>query len=118
MIPLSHTGTGIDTEQYVLTVTSRGYAKVTASSDIPMSARSGKGVMAINLSERHGSVVAALVVNHHDHVMVVTSKGQIIRFAIDELHASIRSMQGALAFDIDDDETVVSAERIVEENTL
>ena len=66
-------------EQFVLTVTENGYGKRTSSYEYRTSGRGGKGIIAIQTTERNGPVVASFPIEETDQIMLVTDGGQLIR---------------------------------------
>jgi len=53
-------------------------------------------------------------VEHSDHIMLVTDKGQLIRCPVEGIRVAGRSTQGVIVFDTAEDEHVVSVEHIGE----
>ena len=70
--------------------------------------------MAVN--ERNGPLVASFPVNHDDQIMLVSDGGQIIRIGVDDIRIIGRGTQGVIVFNTAEDEKVVSAERLSEED--
>ncbi len=101
-------------EQFVLTVTERGYGKRTSAYEYRVSGRGGQGVTAITRNDRNGDVAAAFPVEDDDQIMMVTNGGQLIRSPISDVRIAGRSTQGVILFRLDKDEKVVSVERIDE----
>jgi DNA gyrase subunit A len=99
-------------EQFILTVTENGYGKRTSSYEYRTSGRGGKGIIAIQTSDRNGPVVAAFPVEDSDQIMLVTDGGQLIRTPVDGIRIAGRNTQGVTIFRTRDDENVVSVGRI------
>jgi DNA gyrase subunit A len=59
--------------------------------------------------------VASFPVEESDQIMLVTDGGKLIRCPIDDVRIAGRNVQGVRIFRTDDDEKVVSVERISEE---
>jgi len=55
-------------------------------------------------------------VEDSDQIMLVTDGGKLIRCPIDDVRIAGRSVQGVRIFKTEDDEKVVSVERISEES--
>jgi DNA gyrase subunit A len=102
-------------EQFVLTVSERGFGKRSSSYAYRISGRGGKGITAMIVNERNGRLVASFPVEETDQVMLVTDRGQLIRCPVDDVRIAARSVQGVRIFRTEDDEKVVSVERIPEE---
>ena len=66
-------------EQFVLTVSERGFGKRSSSYDYRISGRGGKGIVAMIVNERNGRLVASFPVEDSDQIMLVTDGGKLIR---------------------------------------
>ena len=104
-------------EQFVLTLADRGFGKRTSSYEYRISGRGGKGIAAMVVNGRNGSLVASFPIEAHDQVMLVTDAGQLIRCPVDDIRIAGRNTQGVRIFRTDQDEKVVSVERIPEDGS-
>jgi DNA gyrase subunit A len=102
-------------EQFVLTVSEKGYGKRTSSYAFRISGRGGKGITAMAVNERNGPLVASFPVEESDQVMLVTDGGKLIRCPVDDIRITGRSVQGVRILKTEEDEKVVSVERIPED---
>ncbi len=102
-------------EQFVLTVSSRGYGKRSSSYEYRTSGRGGKGIVAMVVNERNGDLVASFPIAGSDQIMLVTDGGQLIRCPVADVRIAGRNTQGVRVFKTDSTEKVVSVERISEE---
>ena len=102
-------------EQFVLTVSEKGYGKRSSSFEYRTSGRGGKGIVAMVVNDRNGPLVASFPVEHSDQIMLVTDGGQLIRTPVDDVRIAGRNTQGVRIFKTDAEERVVSVERISEE---
>ena len=103
-------------EQLILTVSQRGFGKRSSSYEYRVSGRGGKGIAAMVVNERNGPLVASFPVEETDQIMLVTDAGKLIRTPVDEVRIAGRNTQGVRIFRTDEDEKVVSVERIPEES--
>jgi DNA gyrase subunit A len=103
-------------EQFVLTVSERGYGKRSSSYEYRTTGRGGKGIVAMAVTVKTGRVVASFPVDDDDQLMLVTDGGQLIRTRVEGIRIAGRSTQGVIVFDTAEGERVVSVERISEEN--
>jgi DNA gyrase subunit A len=103
-------------EQFILTLTERGYGKRTSSFEYRITGRGGKGIVAMQLAKKNGRVVASFPVEESDQIMLVTDAGKLIRTPVPGIRIAGRSTQGVIVFDTADDEKVVSVERIREDD--
>ena len=74
-----------DDDKQVLTVSENGYGKRTKSSDFPLRGRGGQGVIGIQASDRNGAVVGSVQVTDADEIMLISSKGTMVRTRVDEV---------------------------------
>jgi DNA gyrase subunit A len=102
--------------QTLFAVTENGYGKRTSIDEYPVHQRGGKGVIAIKASPRNGKVVAILVVDEEDDVMLMTTIGKVIRTRIREISVISRNTQGVKLMGMDVGERVVGAARLGEKD--
>ncbi|MGQ3214333.1 MAG: DNA gyrase subunit A [Shinella sp.] len=103
-------------EQFVLTVSQKGFGKRSSSYDFRTSGRGGKGIRATDTSKTNeiGEVVAAFPVEDKDQLMLVSDGGQLIRVPVNGIRIASRATKGVTIFSTAKDEKVVSVERISE----
>ena len=99
-------------EQFVLTLSERGFGKRTSSYEYRTSGRGGKGITAMRVNARNGSLVASFPVQPSDQIMLVTDGGQLIRVPVDDIRIVGRASQGVTVFNTEKTEKVVSVEHI------
>jgi DNA gyrase subunit A len=102
-------------EQFVLTVSSKGFGKRSSSFEFRTSGRGGKGIVAMVANERNGRLLASFPIGENDQIMLVTDGGQLIRCPVHDIRIAGRNTQGVRIFKTDAEEKVVSVERITEE---
>jgi DNA gyrase subunit A len=102
-------------EQFVLTVSERGFGKRTSSYEYRTTGRGGKGIVAMAITSRNGPLIASFPVEEQDQIMLVTDGGQLIRCPIDGIRIAGRSTQGVIVFSTAEGERVVSVERLTDE---
>jgi DNA gyrase subunit A len=109
-------------EQFVLSISDRGYGKRTSSYEYRTTGRGGKGFAAMGNRDTDGSIrpkigrlVASFPVEESDQLMLVTDGGQLIRCPVAGVGIKGRKTQGVIVFDTAEDEHVVSVEHIGEE---
>ncbi len=100
--------------QTLFTITENGYGKRTSIDEYPVHKRGGKGVITIKTSERNGLVVAILLVEEDDDLMLITDSGKIIRMPIKGISVISRNTQGVKLMGMDAAEKVVGAARLAE----
>ena len=104
-------------EQFVLTVSERGFGKRSSSYDYRISGRGGKGIVAMIVNDRNGRLVASFAVEESDQIMLVTDGGKLIRCPVDDVRIAARNTQGVRIFKTEESEKVVSVERVPDDGT-
>ncbi len=102
-------------EQFVLTISEKGFGKRTSSYEYRTTNRGGKGIVAMAVTEKNGRIVASFPVEDSDQIMLVTDGGQLIRCPVDGIRIAGRATQGVIVFNTAEGERVASVERISEE---
>ena len=96
--------------KYLLSVTDKGYAKMSEIETYRLTKRGGRGVSTINATEKNGSLISARAVNGDEDLLVVTNKGIIIRISLSQIKVSSRNTQGVRIIRLLDDQKVSSIE--------
>jgi DNA gyrase subunit A len=95
-------------EQFLLTVSERGFGKRSSAYEYRIAGRGGQGIWNMNMSERNGTIVATFPVKDGQEIMLVTDGGQIIRSPVKDIRVAGRATQGVIVFRVDQTEKVVS----------
>src|SRR5207244_9906751 len=85
----------------ILTVTERGYGKRTPLEEYRLQGRAGKGIIDIKTGGRNGNVVTMLQVRDGDDILVVTTKGKVIRFHAADVSSQGRNTWGVRIIELD-----------------
>ena len=104
-----------EAEQFVLTISVKGFGKRTSSYEYRTTGRGGKGIVAMSITEKNGPLVASFPIEEPDQIMLVTDGGQLIRCPVDGIRIAGRSTQGVIVFSTSDGEKVASVERLTED---
>ncbi len=99
----------VNPESNLLTLSENGYGKRTNISEFGGQKRGGKGVIALNTSDRNGMMVAAVQVLDGDEVMLIGNKGTLIRTQVDQISVIGRNTQGVKVVSTREDEKLVDA---------
>ncbi|HJM42468.1 MAG TPA: DNA gyrase C-terminal beta-propeller domain-containing protein, partial [Nitrospinota bacterium] len=105
-------------ESVILSVTARGYGKRTALRDYRLTARGGKGVINLKITEKNGPVVAVRQVYDTDEYLMITTGGQLMRGRIKDISVIGRATQGVRLINLKTDDRLVSIARIEEKDAL
>jgi DNA gyrase subunit A len=99
---------------YVLTVSENGFGKRSRVDEFPVHGRGGQGVIAMQTSERNGSLVGAVQVFDADEMMLISDQGMLVRTRVDEVSVLGRNTQGVTLIKLKTDELLVGVERVEE----
>ena len=100
---------------FVLSATERGYGKCTRIDEYPVKGRGGQGLISIQTSERNGEVVAALLVNGDEEMMLITDGGKLVRTRVNEVSVLGRNTQGVKLISLASGEKLVGVVRVLDE---
>jgi len=103
-------------EEFVLSVTEKGFGVRSSAYDYRITGRGGQGIDNMDLSRRRDAIVAVFPVGHSDQVMLVTDGGMVIRCPVDDIRIARRRSQGVVIFKVGDGERVVSVARLPEDS--
>ncbi len=99
---------------FLLTVCENGYGKRTKVTEFPTKGRGGKGMIAIQASDRNGPLVGATQLFSGDEIMLISDQGTMVRTRGDEVSVVGRNTQGVRIIRLKDSEKLVSLARIAE----
>ncbi len=91
----------------VLTVTENGFGKRTKTSAYRTQNRGGKGIITIKTTGRNGKVVGIKQLVDDDEIVLISTKGKIIRFRATDISIMGRNTQGVKLIGMDAGESVV-----------
>lgn len=98
----------VDENQDVLNISVNGFGKRTKLDEYKLQARGGKGLKAMNLSERNGDMAAQLLVSEDDDILILSDNGTLIRTEVSNISITGRATQGVRLMRLDDESHVVS----------
>jgi DNA gyrase subunit A len=102
-------------EQFILTVCTNGYGKLSSAYEYRRTGRGGQGITNIDNIARNGPVVASFPAAVADQLMLVTDQAKLIRLPLESLRVIGRGSAGVRLFNVAGDEHVVSAVRLADE---
>jgi DNA gyrase subunit A len=105
-----------DRDGLILTASENGFGKLTAEGDFPVHGRGGQGVIAMQVSERNGRLVAATQVATTDELMFMSSSGTLVRTRADEISVLGRNTQGVRLIRLDEGERLIGVEAVEPES--
>jgi DNA gyrase subunit A len=109
MIAVKRSGTTI------LVVTEKGFGKRSDLTDYRITHRGGKGIITVKVNDKTGDMVAIKEVLDNDDVMIVTTKGYLIRQHIKDIKIMSRQAQGVKLIKLNHGDTIASVASVVTE---
>jgi DNA gyrase subunit A len=97
---------------FILTASERGYGKLTPLEDYPKHGRGGQGVIALQVTDRNGPMVAALQVSLDDEIMLMSQGGALVRTPVRDISVVGRNTQGVRLMRLDEGDQLSGLERI------
>ncbi|KAF0415726.1 DNA gyrase subunit A [Pediococcus acidilactici] len=102
-------------ESKVLVITEKGYGKQTPAEEYPIKGRGGKGIKTANITEKNGPLAGLVTVEGNEDVMLITDRGVMIRFNVDNVSTTGRSTLGVHVIKTDENSKVATMAVVEEE---
>jgi len=102
----------VSSDDTIFTATENGYGKRTKIDEYRQTSRGAQGYISIQVSQRNGNVIRSLQVSEQDDVMLITDKGTLVRFKVNELSIIGRNTQGVKLISLAPGEKVVGMQKI------
>ncbi|MBN2108354.1 MAG: DNA gyrase subunit A [Deltaproteobacteria bacterium] len=99
----------------LLSITERGYGKRSNIAEYRRQTRGGKGIITIKTDERNGNVVGIKQVMEEDNIMIITSKGKLIRIDMKNVSVIGRNTKGVRLINVEEGERVVGVTKVAED---
>ena len=103
-------------EGNILVATENGYGKQTLKDEFSIQKRGGKGVIAIQTSDRNGNLIGAKQVSTGDEVMFISTSGNLIRTRTDDISIIGRNTQGVRLIRLSEDDNLLGMEKVISED--
>jgi DNA gyrase subunit A len=84
----------VDPNSMLLVAGENGIGKRTVFDDYRRQSRGGKGIITMKTGEKTGNVVGALTIRETDEIMLITTKGQMVRTRVKEIRETGRNTMG------------------------
>ena len=103
----------VDSIAMLLVAGENGIGKRTPFEDYRRQSRGGKGIITMKTGEKTGEVVGALTVTDKDELMLITTKGQMVRTRVKEIRIVGRNTMGVKLMDLRDGEKLQAIAPVV-----
>ncbi|MGX7014276.1 DNA gyrase subunit A [Vagococcus silagei] len=108
----------ISPESEVLVITENGYGKRTFATEYPVKGRGGKGIKTVNITAKNGKLAGLTTVTGDEDIMIITNRGVIIRFNVDNVSQTGRSTQGVRLIRLEEDAFVSTMAKVEPEEEI
>jgi len=98
---------------HLLTVSATGLAKCTTLNSFSSKGRGGKGMVAMGIKKLKTSLVGACVVKKDDEIMLVTSRGRLIRTPVKGVSVQGRSARGVVLTKMDSEDEHIKSLAVI-----
>ena len=105
----------VEEDTDVLAITENGYGKRTAIEEYRLQSRAGKGINAMNLTDKTGGLAGQLLVRSDEDILIITDDGTIIRTPVDSIPLHGRATQGVRLMRVAEGSRIMSIERAEQE---
>ena len=110
-----------DSSKLILVITEKGYGKKTETDEYRLTHRGGKGVKALNITDKNGLIVAFKSVVGDEDIIITTNSGIVIRLDVNKISTLKRNTQGVRLISLKDNQIVtnvtITAKEELEEET-
>jgi DNA gyrase subunit A len=96
----------------VLSVTEKGIGKRSRFEDYRLQKRGGQGVINIKITEKNGLIVGLRMITDRDELMLITSRGMVIRIPVEPIRILGRNTQGVRLIKLDEGDRVGAVARV------
>ena len=111
-----------DSSKLILVITEKGYGKKTETDEYRLTHRGGKGVKALNITDKNGLIVAFKSVVGNEDIIITTNSGIVIRLDVNKISTLKRNTQGVRLISLKDNQIVtnvtITAKEELEEETI
>jgi DNA gyrase subunit A len=105
-------------EGTMMVVTDKGYGKRSAIGDYRVTRRGGKGIITMKTNDKIGRMIEIMDVIDTDDLLMITSKGLVIRQQIEKINVLGRNTQGVRLIRLVDDDVVADVARVVRDDDI
>jgi len=96
-------------EAYVLTVTEKGFGKLTPIKNYPVHNRGTKGVRTYRVNPQTGNLALSKLVSRQGSLVMLSTRGNVVNIPMDQIPIQSRNGRGARLMSLAEDDSVASA---------
>ncbi|MDH4068561.1 MAG: DNA gyrase subunit A, partial [Dehalococcoidia bacterium] len=96
-------------DAYVLTVTEKGFGKLTPTKNYPVHNRGTKGVRTYRVNPKTGNLALSKLVSPEGSLVMLSTGGNVVNIPMDQVPIQSRNGRGARLMTLDEDDSLASA---------
>jgi DNA gyrase subunit A len=100
----------------IMVVTEKGYGKRSNMNDYRVTRRGGKGVITVKTSDKVGKMISLMEVVDGDELVIITSRGMVIRQSISNIRVMGRNTQGVRVIKLKDGDKIADISKVIPED--
>jgi DNA gyrase subunit A len=105
-------------DTYVLTVTEKGFGKLTPIKNYPLHNRGTKGVRTYRVNPKTGNLALAKLVSQQGSLVMLSTTGNVVNIPMEQVPVQSRNGRGARLMGLDEDDGVASATWVFRQNEI
>ncbi len=102
----------------ILVVTEKGYGKRSDINDYRLTHRGGKGVITVKTIEKVGKMIAMMDVVDGDELVIISTKGMVIKQAVKNIRVMGRNTQGVRVIRLNEGDKIADIAKVVPEEDV
>ena len=107
----------VEPDHTLLVASEKGIGKRTVFEEYRVQGRGGKGIITMKTTDKTGGVVGALSVRDEDELMLITTKGQMVRNRISDIRQTGRNTQGVKLIDLSGKDKLQAIAPVISEDS-
>lgn len=97
----------------IMVVTEKGFGKRSDVADYRLTRRGGKGIITVKTSDKTGKMIALKDVNDGDELVIITTKGMVLRQSVKELRVMGRNTSGVRLIKLKDGDAIADIAKVI-----
>lgn len=99
----------------ILVVTENGFGKRSDINDYRITNRGGKGVITVKTTDKVGKMIAMMEVTDKDELVIISTKGMVIRQSVKDIRVMGRNTQGVRVIRLNEGDSIADIARVISE---
>ncbi len=103
----------INRSSTIMAVTEKGFGKRSDVADYRLTRRGGKGIITVKTSDKTGKMIALKDVNDGDELVIITTKGMVLRQSVKDLRVMGRNTSGVRLIKMKDSDAIADIAKVI-----